>query len=57
MFETGRAILRQAFNRGVTHFDLAINYGPPYGSAGENFGRVLNSDFAADRDELIISTK
>jgi len=57
VFETGRAILRQAFNRGVTHFDLAINYGPPYGSAGENFGRVLNSDFAADRDELIISTK
>ncbi|RYY33175.1 MAG: aldo/keto reductase, partial [Sphingomonadales bacterium] len=52
-----RAILRRAFDRGVTHFDLANNYGPPYGSAEENFGRVLASDFAAHRDELIVSTK
>lgn len=57
VFETGRAILRRAFDRGVTHFDLANNYGPPYGSAEENFGRVLASDFARHRDELIISTK
>jgi L-glyceraldehyde 3-phosphate reductase len=57
IFETGRAILRRAFDRGVTHFDLANNYGPPYGSAEENFGKVLATDFAAHRDELIISTK
>lgn len=57
VFETGRAILRRAFDRGITHFDLANNYGPPYGSAEENFGRVLATDFAAHRDELIISTK
>ena len=57
VFETGRAILRRAFDRGVTHFDLANNYGPPYGSAEENFGRVLHTDFAAHRDELVISTK
>lgn len=57
VFETGRAILHRAFDRGVTHFDLANNYGPPYGSAEENFGRVLASDFARHRDELIISTK
>ncbi|SDA24360.1 L-glyceraldehyde 3-phosphate reductase [Sphingomonas sp. NFR15] len=57
VFETGRAILRRAFDRGVTHFDLANNYGPPYGSAEENFGRVFASDFAAHRDELIVSTK
>jgi L-glyceraldehyde 3-phosphate reductase len=57
VFETGRAILRRAFDRGVTHFDLANNYGPPYGSAEENFGRVLSTDFAGHRDELIISTK
>lgn len=57
VFEAGRAVLRRAFDRGVTHFDLANNYGPPYGSAEENFGRVLASDFAAHRDELIISTK
>jgi len=57
IFETGRAMLRRAFDRGVTHFDLANNYGPPYGSAEENFGRVLASDFAAHRDELVISTK
>lgn len=57
VFETGRAILRRAFDLGVTHFDLANNYGPPYGSAEENFGKVLSSDFAAHRDELVISTK
>jgi L-glyceraldehyde 3-phosphate reductase len=57
LFETGRAILRRAFDRGVTHFDLANNYGPPYGSAEENFGRVMASDFASHRDELIVSTK
>jgi L-glyceraldehyde 3-phosphate reductase len=55
--ETQRAILRRAFDRGVTHFDLANNYGPPAGSAEENFGRILNQDFARYRDELIISTK
>ena len=52
-----RAILRRAFDRGVTHFDLANNYGPPYGRAEENFGRYLRDDFAAYRDELVISTK
>jgi L-glyceraldehyde 3-phosphate reductase len=52
-----RAILRRAFDRGVTHFDLANNYGPPYGSAEINFGRILREDFASLRDELIISTK
>jgi len=57
VFETGRAILRRAFDRGVTHFDLANNYGPPYGSAEENFGRVMATNFAPYRDELIISTK
>ena len=56
-FEVGRAMLLRAFDRGVTHFDLANNYGPPYGSAEENFGRVLANDFARHRDELIISTK
>ena len=56
-FETGRAILRHAFDRGVTHFDLANNYGPPYGSAEENFGRWMAADFRPYRDELIISTK
>lgn len=57
VFETGRAILRRAFDRGVTHFDLANNYGPPYGSAEENFGRILAADFRPWRDELIVSTK
>src|SRR5579871_1085619 len=57
VFETGRAMLRRAFDRGVTHFDLANNYGPPYGSAEENFGRIFASDFRPYRDELIISTK
>ena len=56
-FETGRAVLRRAFDRGVTHFDLANNYGPPYGSAEENFGKVLRLDLAPHRDELFISTK
>jgi L-glyceraldehyde 3-phosphate reductase len=55
--ETQRAILRRAFDRGVTHFDLANNYGPPYGRAEENFGRYLADDFKPYRDELIISTK
>lgn len=56
-FEEGRRILHRAFDRGVTHFDLANNYGPPPGSAEENVGRVLVSDFVCHRDELIISTK
>ncbi|HXK15384.1 MAG TPA: L-glyceraldehyde 3-phosphate reductase [Gaiellaceae bacterium] len=55
--ESGRAILRRAFDRGVTHFDLANNYGPPYGSAEETFGRILEQDFRPYRDELVISTK
>jgi L-glyceraldehyde 3-phosphate reductase len=55
--ETQREILRRAFDLGVTHFDLANNYGPPYGSAEENFGRILAADFAPYRDELVISTK
>ncbi|MDO5513419.1 L-glyceraldehyde 3-phosphate reductase, partial [Corynebacterium sp.] len=55
--ETQRAILRRAFDRGVTHFDLANNYGPPAGSAETNFGRLLAEDFRAHRDELIISSK
>lgn len=56
-FETYRAILWDAFDAGITHFDLANNYGPPPGSAEENFGLVLNKDLRAYRDELIISTK
>ncbi len=56
-FETGRAIVRRAFELGITHFDLANNYGPVPGSAEENFGRLLRTDLAAHRDELIISTK
>jgi L-glyceraldehyde 3-phosphate reductase len=55
--ETGRGILRRAFDLGITHFDLANNYGPPYGSAEENFGRIFRADFAPFRDELILSTK
>jgi L-glyceraldehyde 3-phosphate reductase len=55
--ETQRAILRRAFDRGVTHFDLANNYAPPDGRAEENFGRYLRDDFAGLRDELVISTK
>src|SRR5215475_12681402 len=56
-FENARAMLRRAFDLGITHFDLANNYGPPYGSAEENFGRILQKDFVPYRDELIISTK
>jgi L-glyceraldehyde 3-phosphate reductase len=56
-FETQRAILRRAFDLGVTHFDLANNYGPPYGSAETNFGEHMRQDFAAHRDELVISSK
>ena len=57
VFENARAMLRRAFDLGITHFDLANNYGPPYGSAEETFGQVLNKDFRPYRDELIISTK
>ncbi len=63
VFETGRAVIRRAFDRGVTHFDLANNYGPPYGSAEENFGAILRKDFGLRkhasglRNELLISTK
>jgi L-glyceraldehyde 3-phosphate reductase len=57
VFETGRAMLRRAFDRGVTHFDLADNYGPPKGSAEENFGRWFATDFKPYRDELVISSK
>jgi len=57
LLENGRAIARYAFDHGVTHFDLANNYGPPPGSAEETFGRLLREDFAPYRDELIISTK
>lgn len=57
VFENGRAILRRAFDLGVTHFDLANNYGPPPGSAEENFGRILASDFRPYRDEMIVSSK
>jgi L-glyceraldehyde 3-phosphate reductase len=56
-FENQRAVLRRAFDRGVTHFDLANNYGPPPGSAERNFGRHLREDFRPYRDELVISTK
>ncbi|WP_144554587.1 L-glyceraldehyde 3-phosphate reductase [Bacillus sp. X1(2014)] len=56
-YENGRAMLRRAFDLGITHFDLANNYGPPPGSAEEMFGKILKSDFAPYRDEMIISTK
>jgi L-glyceraldehyde 3-phosphate reductase len=56
-FETSRAVVRRAFDLGVTHFDLANNYGPPYGSAEETFGELLRRDLAPYRDELIVSTK
>ncbi len=56
-FETQRAICRRAFDLGITHFDLANNYGPPYGSAEVNFGRMLAEDFRGYRDELVVSTK
>jgi L-glyceraldehyde 3-phosphate reductase len=55
--DTSRAIVRRAFDLGVTHFDLANNYGPPYGSAEENFGRLMQEDLRPYRDELVISTK
>jgi L-glyceraldehyde 3-phosphate reductase len=55
--ETSRQIVRRAFDLGITHFDLANNYGPPYGSAEENFGRIYAADLRAHRDELVISTK
>jgi L-glyceraldehyde 3-phosphate reductase len=55
--DTSRAIVRRAFDLGITHFDLANNYGPPYGAAEENFGRLLRTDLAALRDELVVSTK
>jgi L-glyceraldehyde 3-phosphate reductase len=57
VFENGRAMLRHAFDLGITHFDLANNYGPPPGSAEENFGKILKQDFLPYRDELVISTK
>jgi len=56
-FDTSRAIVRRAFDLGITHFDLANNYGPPYGSAEENFGRLLRQDLRPFRDELVVSTK
>jgi L-glyceraldehyde 3-phosphate reductase len=56
-FETSRAIVRHAFDLGITHFDLGNNYGPPYGSAEENFGRLMRADLAPYRDELVVSTK
>ena len=57
LLQTQRAMLRTAFDLGITHFDLANNYGPPYGSAEANFGEHLKRDFRPYRDELIISTK
>jgi L-glyceraldehyde 3-phosphate reductase len=56
-YDTSRAIVRRAFDLGITHFDLANNYGPPYGSAEENFGRMVENDLRPFRDELAISTK
>ena len=56
-FENGRKIVRKAFDSGITHFDLANNYGPPYGSAEETFGRIMTKDLRPYRDELIISSK
>ncbi|MFT2010310.1 L-glyceraldehyde 3-phosphate reductase [Pontibacter sp. 13R65] len=56
-FENSRNLIRTAFNNGITHFDLANNYGPPPGSAEENFGKILNMDFQGYRDEMIISSK
>ncbi|SEB44300.1 L-glyceraldehyde 3-phosphate reductase [Paramicrobacterium humi] len=56
-FDGQRELLRHAFDRGITHFDLANNYGPPYGSAEENFGRMMRGDFKPYRNELILSTK
>lgn len=56
-FETGRDLLKCAFDNGITHFDLANNYGPPYGAAEDNFGRIFKRDFLKYRDELVLSTK
>ena len=56
-FDVQREVLRHAFDKGITHFDLANNYGPPYGSAEENFGRMMRTDFRPYRHELILSTK
>lgn len=56
-YENGRALIRKSFDLGITHFDLANNYGPPYGSAEETFGQIIKKDFGSYRDELIISTK
>jgi L-glyceraldehyde 3-phosphate reductase len=56
-FENGRSLIRRAFDLGITHFDLANNYGPPPGSAEENFGAILKKDFSGYRDEMVISTK
>ncbi|MFT9599688.1 L-glyceraldehyde 3-phosphate reductase [Mesobacillus sp.] len=56
-FENGRSLIRRAFDLGITHFDLANNYGPPPGSAEENFGVILRKDFSGYRDEMVISTK
>lgn len=56
-FDNGRALIRKAFDLGITHFDLANNYGPPPGSAEENFGEILRKDFSGYRDEMVISTK
>src|SRR6266516_1230993 len=55
--ETSRAIIRRAFDLGITHIDLANNYGPPYGSAESNFGRIFAEDLRPHRGELVISTK
>jgi L-glyceraldehyde 3-phosphate reductase len=57
VFENGRELIRKAFDLGITHFDLANNYGPPAGSAEENFGSIIKKDFLSYRDEMIISTK
>lgn len=57
LYDNARALIRCAFDRGITHFDLANNYGPPPGAAEENFGRILNADLRAWRDELIVSSK
>ncbi|MGB5269185.1 MAG: aldo/keto reductase, partial [Eudoraea sp.] len=57
VYENGRNMVRRAFDLGITHFDLANNYGPPYGSAEETFGRILKSDLKSYRDEMIITSK
>lgn len=57
LFENGRAMVRRAFDLGITHFDLANNYGPPAGSAEESFGQILKKDLTPYRDEMVISTK